>query len=173
MMKGMFPSSHQLQKSQRENSFREWKCPRGLLGLAVKRLDWLHGRTALLKVCHCFSFLCFTTNSVLVLFLVLCEVSVQVFVHVCIQAKKSNRTTVRVFSNFNLLCDHCTLLPFPSAPMSLWAPGNREYYTPCLVPLCGLQTQFCLWGTSLVSDITLGRGLHALGIYHMLCSLFE
>ena len=45
------------------------------------------------------SFLWFTTNSVLVLFLVLCEVSVHVFVHVCVQAKNSNGTTVRTFSS--------------------------------------------------------------------------
>ena len=31
------------------------------------------------------------------------------------RAKNSNGTTVRTFSNFNLLRDHCTLLPFPSA----------------------------------------------------------
>ena len=34
------------------------------------------------------------------------------------------KTTVRTFSNFNLLCGHCTLLPFPSALMSLCAPGR-------------------------------------------------
>ena len=67
-------------------------------------------------------FLCFTTNSVLVLFLVLCEVSIHVFVHVCVQAKNSNGTTVRTFSNFNLLRGRCTLLPVPSALMSLCAP---------------------------------------------------
>ena len=72
-------------ESWRESSFHEWKRPRGLLTLAVKRLDRLHSCTALLKVCHHFLPL-LTTNSVLVLFLVLCEVSVHVFVHVCIQA---------------------------------------------------------------------------------------
>jgi len=61
------------------------------------------------------SFLCFTMNSVLVLFLVLCEVSVHVFVHVHVQAKSSNGTTVRTFSNFNLLCGSCTLIPSLSA----------------------------------------------------------
>jgi len=72
------------------------------------------------------SFLCFTTNSVLVLFLILCEVSVHMFVHVCVQAKNSNGTTVRMFSNFNLLRGRCMLLPFPSALTSLCAPvaGN-------------------------------------------------
>ena len=68
------------------------------------------------------SFLCFTTNSVLVLLLVLCEVSVHVFVHVRVQAKNSNGTTVRTFSNFNLLRGRCALLPFPSTLTSLCAP---------------------------------------------------
>ena len=51
------------------------------------------------------------TNGVLVLaflFLVLCEVSINVFVHVRVQAKNSNGTTVRTFSNFNLLRGHDT-----------------------------------------------------------------
>jgi len=69
----------------------------------------------------------FTTDGVLVLdflFLVLCEVSIHVFVHIRVQAKNSNGTTVRMFSNFNLLHGHCTLLPFPPAPTSLCAPGS-------------------------------------------------
>ena len=37
-------------------------------------------------------------------------------------AKNSNRTTVRTFSNFNLLHGRCMLLPFPSALTSLCAP---------------------------------------------------
>jgi len=54
----------------------------------------------------------------MVLFLVLCEVSEHVFVHIRAQSKNSSRTTVRTFSNFNLLrgrcmCGRCTLLPFP------------------------------------------------------------
>ena len=73
----MLPSSHELQKSRRESSFCKWKCPRGLLDLAVKWLDRLRSHI-LLKVCQ--RFLCFTTDSVLVLFLVLYEVSVHVFV---------------------------------------------------------------------------------------------
>jgi len=113
--------SHQLQKSCRESSFREWKRPKGLLGLAVNWLDRLRSRTAFLKVCHRFLPL-LHSNSVLVLFLVLCEVSVHVFVHVRVQAKNSNGTTVRTFSNFNLLCGCCTLLPFPSTLTSLCAP---------------------------------------------------
>ena len=56
-------------------------------------------------------------------FLILCEVSVHVFVHVCIQAKNSN---VGTCSNFNLLHGCCTLLPLPSALMSLCAPGGAE-----------------------------------------------
>ena len=107
----MFPSSHQLQKSRRESSFREWKRPRGLLA-------WLWSNYVVVQhfsKCVTISFLCFTTNSVLVLFLALCEVSVHVFVHVRVQAKNSNRTTVRTFSNFNLLHGRCMLLPFPSA----------------------------------------------------------
>ena len=43
------------------------------------------------------------------------------FVHVHVQAKNSNRT----FSNFNLLRGRCTLVPFPSAFMSLCAPGLK------------------------------------------------
>ena len=49
------------------------------------------------------------------LFLILCEVSVHVFVHIHVQAKKSNGTTIGMSSNFNLLRGHCMLLPFPSA----------------------------------------------------------
>jgi len=41
-------------------------------------------------------------------FLILCEVSIHVFVHVRVQAKNSNGTTVRTFSNFNLLRGHDT-----------------------------------------------------------------
>ena len=79
----MFPSSHQLQKSRRESSFREWKRPRGLLA-------WLWSNYVVVQhfsKCVTISFLCFTTNSVLVLLLVLCEVSVLVLVHLRIQAK--------------------------------------------------------------------------------------
>ena len=53
------------------------------------------------------SFLCFTTDCVLVLaflFLILCEVSVYVFVRVCGQAKNSIGTTVGIFSNFKSFC---------------------------------------------------------------------
>ena len=37
------------------------------------------------------------------------------FTHVYLQAKNSNRTTVRTFWIFSLLCGCCMLLPFPSA----------------------------------------------------------
>ena len=70
-------------ESRRESSFRKWKRFGGLPPLAVKRLDRLRSRTALLKVCHRF----LPKHSVLVLFLVLCEVSVHVFVHVRVRAK--------------------------------------------------------------------------------------
>jgi len=63
-------------------------------------------------MCVTISFLCFTTNSVLVLFLVLCEVSVQVFVHLRVQAKNSNGTTLRTFSNFNLCVVVARSFPF-------------------------------------------------------------
>ena len=104
----MFPSSHQL---QRESSFSDWKHPRGLLTWLWS--DWI----GYVVVQHfsrsvTISFLCFTTNSVLVLFLVLCEVSVHVYAHIRVQAKSSNGTTVRTFSNFNLLHGRCTFLPF-------------------------------------------------------------
>ena len=122
----MYPSSHQLQKSRSESSFCKWKCPRGLL-------TWLwSGWIDYVVVQHfsrsvTVSFLCFTTKGVLVLaflFLVLCEVSVHVFVHVHVQTKNSNGTTVRKFSNFNLLRGRCTLLPFPSTLTSLCAPAS-------------------------------------------------
>ena len=78
------------------------------------------------------SFLCFTANSVLVLFLILCEVSVHVFVHICVQAKNSTGTTVRTFSNFNLLRGFCTLLSFCSyVIIRFW----RDWVLPGL-PLC-------------------------------------
>ena len=65
-----------------------WSSPH----LAMKQLDQLGCHKALLKVCH-HVFLCFTINGVLVLaflFLILCEVSVQMFAHVHIQAKNIN-----------------------------------------------------------------------------------
>jgi len=71
------------------------------------------------------SFLCFTTDCVLVLaylFLILCEVFVRMFVQVCVQDKNSNGTTMRTFSNLNCLHSSCMLLPFPSTLMSLCAP---------------------------------------------------
>jgi len=73
------------------------------------------------------SFLCFTTNGVLVLaflFLILCEVTIYMFVHFHVQAENSNGTTVGTFSNFNLLCGWCTLLPFPL--MSLCVPDAEN-----------------------------------------------
>jgi len=60
------------------------------------------------------SFLCFTTNGVLLLAflsLILYEVSVDVFVHIRVQAKSSIRTTVGTFSNFNV---HAPTLSFRS-----------------------------------------------------------
>jgi len=42
-------------------------------------------------------------------------------------AENSNGTTVRTFSNFNLLRDHCTLLPFPSTLTSLCTPETTEW----------------------------------------------
>ena len=103
-----------------KGKFFQWvEMPQRSPRLVVKRLDHY-------VVVQHFSrsvtvtFFCFTTNSVLVLFLVLCEVSVDVFVHVRVQAKNSNWTTVRAFSH--LLCHCCTLLPFPSTLTSLCAP---------------------------------------------------
>ena len=74
--------------------------------LAVKRLDWIRSRTALLKVCHhflpllhykwswywLFSFSSFSSSFVESPFM--CTRS--------LQAKNSNGTTVRTFSYFNL-----------------------------------------------------------------------
>ena len=62
------------------------------------------------------SFLFFTTNGVLVLaflFLILCEVPVHVFVHLCVQAIDCNKTTMEMLSNFYLLHGHYT----PSFPL--------------------------------------------------------
>ena len=75
------------------------KMSRRLPHLAVKWLDQLCHRTALLKL----SFLCFTTNSVLVLaflYFILCEVSVHMFVHICVQVKKSNGGNVFKIQSF-------------------------------------------------------------------------
>ena len=44
---------------------------------------------------------------------------------ILVRAKNSNGTTVRTFSNFNLLHGRCTLLPFPSALTSSCAPATR------------------------------------------------
>ena len=122
----MYPSSYQHQKSRRESSFREWKCPRGLLAWLwsswidyvvvqhFSRLVTIPSSSSLQMVSWywLFSFSSFVDHGV----------SVHVFVHVRVQAKNSNWTTVRTFSNFNLLCGCCTLLPFPSALTSLCAP---------------------------------------------------
>jgi len=64
--------------------------------MAVKQLDQLCNRTALLKVVT-MSFLCFTTTGVLVIALsfIVCEVSVLVLVHIHVQAKNSNGTIYR------------------------------------------------------------------------------
>ena len=46
---------------------------------------------------------------------------------ILVRAKNSNGTTVRTFSNFNLLRGHCMLLPFPSALTSLCAPVSTHW----------------------------------------------
>ena len=72
--------------------------------LAVKRLDRLHSRTGTSQGLSPFpssvslQMVCFSLSRDLVL----CGVSVHVFVHVFVQAKNSNGTTVRTFSYFNL-----------------------------------------------------------------------
>ena len=45
---------------------------------------------------------------------------------ILVRAKNSNGTTVRTFSNFNLLRGHCMLLPFPSTLTSLCAPVSTH-----------------------------------------------
>ena len=48
---------------------------------------------------------------------------------ILVRAKNSNRTTVRTFSNFNLLCGRCTLLPFPSTVAnSHYVVGIHRYW---------------------------------------------
>jgi len=107
----MYTSTHQL---QRESSFLEWKLLRrvSLLGCEVagsttqsystsQGLSPFPSSASLQMVSWYWLF-----------FLVLCGVSVHVFVHVRVQPKNSNWTTMRMFSNFNLLHGCCTLLPF-------------------------------------------------------------
>jgi len=48
---------------------------------------------------------------------------------ILVWAKDSNGTTVRTFADFNLLCGHRTLLPFPYALTSLCAPGREIHGT--------------------------------------------
>jgi len=45
---------------------------------------------------------------------------------ILVRAKNSNGTTMRTFSNFNLVHGHCTLLPFPSALTSLCTPDISQ-----------------------------------------------
>ena len=93
------------------------KCPGGLLA-------WLWNHWIDYVVIRHFSrsitvsFLCFSTNSVLVLaflFLVLCEVPIHLFVHVHLQAKNSNGTTMETFS----ILIFCVVLahPLPFLPL--------------------------------------------------------
>jgi len=121
----MFLSSHQLQKSQRESFFPSVESPQRSPHLAVKWLDRLCSHTALFKVCHHILPLlhCKWCPGTGFHFLTLCEVSVHVFVHAHVQAINSKGTTVGMFSNLNLLCICCTLLPFLSALTSLCTPG--------------------------------------------------
>ena len=101
-----------------KGKFFPWvEMPQRSSRLAMKLLDRLCSHTALLKACHhflplqmvswywLFSFSSFSSSFVESPFM--CTRS--------LQAKNSNGTTVRMFSNFNLLCGRCTLLPFPSA----------------------------------------------------------
>ena len=144
-----------------QQSSTEWKHPRGLLA-------WLwSGWVNYLVVQHfsrfvTISFLCFTTNGVLILvflFLILCGVSVHVLVRVRVQAKNSNRTTVRMFSKFNLLCGRCTLLSFPSILMSLCTPGNinvlGQSFVSCLsIPCLHWETTGQNWNSNMLRSIT-------------------
>jgi len=98
----MFPSSHQLRKSQ-GNIFplveMLWKSHR----LAVNQLGGLYCHTALLKVCYpCPSSASLQMGPCYVLgfvFFILCEVSIYMYV----QTKNSNRTTVATFQ-FLIFC---------------------------------------------------------------------
>ena len=108
--------------------FCEWKRLTGLLAcLWSGWIDYVHVVVQHFSRSVTISFLCLTTNGLLVLaflFLVLCGVSIHVFVHIRIQVQNSNGTTVRTFSNFNLLRGRCMLLPFSSTLTSLCAPGK-------------------------------------------------
>ena len=98
--------------------------------LAVKQLDQLCSRTALLKVVT-MSFLCFTTTGVLVMALsfILCEVSVHVFVHIHVQAKNSSGTIYRG-----------NVFKFESFAWSLHAP-SLSFHSYVIIHSC--------WGRSL------------------------
>ena len=76
--------------------FRKWKYPIHLLTwLWSGWIDYIviqHGSRSVTM-----SFLCFTTNGVLVLaflFLILCGVSIHMFIHICVQAINIKGTTV-------------------------------------------------------------------------------
>jgi len=117
----MYPSSHQ--QAEGKVLSTSGNIPEvSLLGCEAAESTTC---TALLKVYHHFLPLLHKMVSWcwLFLFLVLCGVSIDMFVHVRVRARNSNGTTVRTFSNFNLLHGRCTLLPFPSALTSLCAPG--------------------------------------------------
>jgi len=59
------------------------------------------------------------TNSFFHLPAILATLLWSVSVAIRVRANNSNGTTVGTFSNFNLLFDRCTLLPFPSLLTSL------------------------------------------------------
>ena len=86
------------------------------------------------------SFLCYASLQMVSWYcmaFILCEVSVHMFVHVCIQAKNSNCTIMGMLWNFNLSRGHGTLLliPFPITLTSLCLAGQ--------VPL--FQKEHCCW----------------------------
>ena len=163
----MFPSSHELQKSQRE-SFSLWvEMPQRSPSLAVKWLDRLHNRTALLKVCyHVPPLLHYKWCPGTGFSLSHCEVSIHVFVCIHIQAKYSNGTTVETFSNLIF----CTLLPFPSAFTSLCVvdrkpcvhlfcvPRNYVYYQ-FMLELTG-HVLYKVWKLDASSPLTDNRSVH-------------
>jgi len=113
--------------------------------LAVKWLDRLHNRTALLKVCyHILPLFHYKRCPGTGISLSHCEVSIHVFVRICVQAKYSNRTTVETILNFNLLRGHCTLLPFSSAFTSLCVVDRKPCVHLFCVPCNYVYYQFML-----------------------------
>ena len=118
-MKHMFPSSHQLQSGK----FFPWmETTKRFSCLAVKRLDRLHSHTALTQ-----GLSPFPSSASLQMVSWYWVFSFSSFVrspYTCLYtfAHKLKLVMELPWSNFNLLCGCCTLLPFSSTLTSLCTP---------------------------------------------------